>query len=153
MFWASSRTVIKNSTECSRILCSVVSPQGSAHNRLSRMRPGAYQMFWASSRTVIKKQHGMLANFLRGSYRTGLSRIFRIDFSPFRKIDTENSKVDESAGLHRLMLSRTLSRSLKIPGQCMDFQVRQTYEKTCFTKAAQNHSYKLSISGLRGASN
>ena len=135
MFWASSRTVIKNSTECSRIFCSVVSPQGSAHNRLSRMRPGAYQMFWASSRTVIKKQHGMLANFLRGSYRTGLSRIFRIDFSPFRKIDTENSKVDESAGLHRLMLSRTLSRSLKIPGQCQCF----TAWRLSFSPPASHH--------------
>ena len=78
-------------------------------------------MFWASSRTVIKKQHGMLANFLRGSYRTGLWRIFRINFSPFRKIDTENSKVDESAGLHRLMLSRTLSRSLKFAEQLQCF--------------------------------
>ena len=78
----------------------------------------------------------MLANFLRGSYRTGLWRIFRINFSPFRKIDTENSKVDESAGLHRLMLSRTLSRSLKFAEQLQCF----TAWRLSLTPPAASHN-------------
>jgi len=45
--------------------------QGSAHNRLCRMRPGAYYRLGLAYLTALQKQHGMLQDFVWSCFAPG----------------------------------------------------------------------------------
>ena len=118
----------------------------SAHHRLSRMRPGAYHRFWASSRTAVQKQHGMPENFLRGSYRTGPSRIFRIDF----RLPAKSIRKIANKRIGRTSFFKRRRRPSKIAQQSLIFSTNSIFEKTCFRKTVATMQSLFQIRNCEG---